>query len=117
MVERGDEDDRRRVGPLGERFDHVEPVAVAHLDVEQDHVGREGRDLGQRLGAGVGLADMLDIGDRLEQQLQPLQGERLVVDGQDAQQAHAAISSGNSTRTWKLPSASRCRDSATLASP
>ena len=62
------------------------------------------------------LADMLDVGDRLKQQLQPLQRQRLVVDGQDPKQAHAT-SSGSSIRTWKLPSASRFAESVVRPSP
>ena len=72
LVEGGDEDHQRRIGPLGDRLDHLEAVAVAHLDVEQDDVGAKLVDLGQRLGAAAGLADMLGLGNGLKQQLQAL---------------------------------------------
>src|SRR4030095_7819768 len=106
LVECGDKDHKRRVGSLGNCLDHVEPVAVAHLDVEQYEVGPELIDLRQRLGAAGGLANLFGLRNGLEQQLQALPRKHLIVDREDAQRVHAA-SNGRNRRTRKLPSGSR----------
>ena len=82
----GDEDEQRRLH-LHQALDHREAVEARHLDVEEDEIGLVGLDRADRLAAVRAGVDDLDILMRLEAELQPLDGERFVVD-QDGAYGH-----------------------------
>ncbi len=77
---RGGEDDGRDVG----RFGHREPVEPRHVDVEEEHVGRElAREL-ERLDAVFGFARDLDAFHARQNAQDAGARDRLVVDDEDS---------------------------------
>ena len=82
----GDEDEQRRLD-LHQALDHREAVEARHLDVEEDEIRLVGLDRADRLAAVRAGVDDLDILVRLEAELQPLDGERFVID-QDGADGH-----------------------------
>ena len=82
----GDEDEQRRLD-LHQPLDHRKAVEARHLDVEEDEVGLVGLDRADRLAPVRAGVDDLDVLVRLEAQLQPLDGQRLVID-QDGADGH-----------------------------
>ena len=75
----GDEDHERRLN-LHQPLDDREAVEAGHLDVEKDEVGLVRLDRSDRLAAVLAAVDDLDVLVRLQTKLEPLDGERLVVD-------------------------------------
>ena len=82
----GDEDEQGRLD-LHQPLDHRKAVEARHLDVEEDEIGLVGLDRSDRLAPVRAGVDDLDVVMRLQAQLQPLDGERLVVD-QDGADGH-----------------------------
>jgi hypothetical protein len=78
--EGGDHDDPARM-LQHDPVEAGEPVHAGHLDVEGDHVGRELRDHGERLGAVPRERD-LEIPFRLEDAAEDAADERGIVDHQ-----------------------------------
>ena len=111
-VEGGDEDhDRAR--PRPKAVQQLKAGQARHLDVEQHDVGRELADhpRAPRRRPERG-AHQLHLRLVAEQDLQPAARQRLVVDDQDAQDAHQLRSSGSSMVAAKPPPAPRARRSA-----
>ena len=97
LLEGGDEDDLRAVLRRQGRGD-AQAVLLRHLDVEQGEVGLQPLDRLGRFPAVAGGADHLGPGDVAEEDLEPLQGQRLVVDEEGAQ-GHATSSSAGASCT------------------
>lgn len=64
-------------------FEHREAIHVGHLHVQEDEVGIEAVDGGDRLGPGAGFADVLDPGLFFEEAADLTARGRLVVYDQD----------------------------------
>ena len=91
----GHEDDRRRRPEAREHLRQVEPGQAGHLDVEEDRVDLLGLQHPQRLGRGVGAADLADAGVAAEQEGQLVEGGSLVVDDE-----HLELRRQWSAHTW-----------------
>src|SRR3546814_17449315 len=95
MIERGRENDARNLF-FGQPVQDVETRSIAHLDVEQHDIGLQFGDLRDGLAATVRRTHMINLGKLRENQFEPPQRERLIVDGQDLYR-HPAYPSGNSS--------------------
>src|SRR3546814_14869785 len=71
-------------------------LSIAHLDVEQHDIGLQPGDLRDGLAATARRTRMINLGKLREDQLEPAERERLIVDGQDPYR-HPAYPSGNSS--------------------
>jgi hypothetical protein len=86
IVGRYEDDRRHAVG--ANRFDDLEPVHLRHLDVQEDEIGGQIVDGGERLLAVAGLRDDLHVRLRRQQAGDPLSGQRLVVRDYDLHLLH-----------------------------
>ncbi len=88
------EDEDLRLGPLSCSSVGItsRPSAVRHHDVHQDHVGLQRPRLEDRLTAGAGLADRLDVVLAREQQADAGADDRVVVDDQHPDRLSSCIS-------------------------
>ncbi len=103
----GDEDDGE-VGHGCQLLQHLEAVAFGHLHVEEDDVGLERGDGGQRLCAGAALADDLYIAIAREQGDEVAARQRFVVDDQRTQGGasfHHAVRYGSDIEASTPPGA------------
>ena len=105
------EDEQGRLD-LHQPLDDGKAVEAGHLDVEEDEIGLVRLDRADRLAPVRAGVDDLDILMRLEAQLEPLDGQRLVVhqDGADGHFGSSASSvwNGISMKTRKPPFVSDC---------
>ena len=62
-----------------EHFQHIEPVALRHLDIQKNEVGFLVTNLFECLDTGSGFSDDLDVRVALQQNPDICAGERLVV--------------------------------------
>jgi hypothetical protein len=85
IVERGDEHHGRVDRRFGQGPRNVDPIHAGHGNVEQHDVGRHRLGDAQGRLAVIGGADDRRAGTTGEQQLQTLDGERLVVDHHHSQ--------------------------------
>ena len=85
IVEGGDENHGRVHRRGGQGPGDIDPVHAGHGDVEQDKIGRYCLGDAQGRLAIIGGADHGDALQPGEQQLQPLDRQRLVIDDHDAQ--------------------------------
>ena len=85
----GHEDDRRRSLEARQDLRQVEPGQAGHLDVEEHRVDLLGLQHPQRLGGGVGPADLTDARVTAEQEGELVEGGTLVVDDEDLESVHA----------------------------
>ena len=82
VIVRGQEDDVKTAGRR-HRVEYREAVHVGHLHVEEDQVGIEAADGGERFGAGAGLGDALDFGLLFEEPADFAARGRLIIYDQD----------------------------------
>ena len=95
-IERGDglvvvrrhEHHRGPVREVGEHTRELDPGQAGHVDVEEDRVDRALVEFPQRRGGVAGSVHLADVGVRLEQVGQLVEGGRLVVDGEHRQAGH-----------------------------
>src|SRR3546814_4934503 len=114
MIERGRENNARNLF-FGQPVQDVEARSIAHLDVEQHDIGLQLGDLRDGLAATVRRTHMINLGKLREDQLEPAERERLIVDGQDPYR-HPAYPSGNSSVARKQEADGRDRKSTRLNS-
>src|SRR3546814_8504715 len=89
MIERGRENNARNLF-FGQPVQDVEARSIAHLDVEQHDIGLQLGDLRDGLAATVRRTHMINLGKLHEDQLEPAERERLIVDGQDRSEEHTS---------------------------
>src|SRR3546814_18452406 len=93
MSERGRENNARNLF-VGQPGQDVEARSIEQLDGEQHDIGLQLGDLRDGLAATVRRTHMINLGKLREDQLEPAERERLIVDGQDPYR-HPAYPSGN----------------------
>jgi len=94
LLVRGEEDGERKrcASPLGARAEHGEPVALRHLDVEEDEIGGERLQRSDRRRTIATFSHDLHVGVHRQQLAHATARQRLVVDEQcsDHDRRHCA---------------------------
>jgi hypothetical protein len=103
LVERGHEHDRRHA-VSSDRLDHGKAIDLGHLHIEEDEIGRERANGGDRRRPIPALSDDLDARLVPEQPQDPATGDRFIIDDHDTN-AHGERRQGSSISAMTPPSA------------